>query len=211
MRMMSKGLTARQDSILGFIRDFTGRSGYPPSLREIAMRFGIKSPKNARKHLDALERKGFIKRTCGLSRAIEVLGQAVKGAVSIPIAGRVRAGEPHLAVEDIAGHITLDERFFNCRDAFLLKVEGESMRGAGIEDGDHIIVKPGAEVFDGDIVVAVLDGEATVKRFFRKGDTITLKPENPDFGPVRIKGEGRPFAIIGKAVFVIKNLGKTFP
>src|SRR3989304_8507418 len=122
MRMRSKGLTARQDSILGFIRDFTGRNGYPPSMREIAMRFGIKSPKNARKHLDALERKGFIKRTGGLSRAIEALAPAVRGAVSIPIAGRVRAGEPHLAVEDIAGHITLDERFFNCRDAFLLKV-----------------------------------------------------------------------------------------
>ncbi len=206
-----KKLTVRQKEILDFIEDFIRDRGFPPTLREICARFGIKGPKNAAKHLDALERKGFLRRRANISRGMEVTGGALpqgKAAVSIPIAGRVRAGSPHLAIEDITGHVTLDESFFNCKDAFLLKVEGQSMTGAGIGEGDYLIVRPGEEVRGGDIVVAMIDGEATVKRFFREGGTVVLRPENPDFKEMRITPErGDSFSVVGTVAFVIKKMG----
>ncbi|MFQ5442767.1 MAG: transcriptional repressor LexA [Thermodesulfobacteriota bacterium] len=205
--MDGKRLTPRQKDILAFIEVFIKERGYPPTLREICARFKIKGPKNAAKHLDALERKGFLRRKANISRGMEVASARPLGAVSIPIAGRVRAGSPHLAVEDIVGRVTLDESFFNCRDAFLLKVEGESMTRAGIGEGDYLIVRPGTDVRGGDIVVAMIDGEATVKRFFRDGDAIVLKPENPDFKELRITPElGGSFSVVGTVAFVIKKI-----
>jgi len=208
---MGKGkLTPRQKEILGFIKGVIRSEGYPPSLREICARFGINGPNNAGKHLDALEKKGFIRRRRGRARGIEVMGAnktAGGGGISIPIAGAVRAGPPSLAVEDIVGHITLDEGFFNCADTFILRVEGTSMIEAGIDEGDHLIVKPGPGADSGDIVVAMLDGEATVKRFFTDGDSVTLKPENPSMKPIIIKpGEAEDFSIIGKVIFIIKKV-----
>ncbi|MBI5644246.1 MAG: repressor LexA [Deltaproteobacteria bacterium] len=204
---MNRNITERQKEILVFLGEFIEKSGYPPTLREICARFGIKGPGNARKHLDALEKKGYIKRSANISRAIEVIGSSVKGAVSMPIIGSVKAGQPHLAVEDILGHVAIDARFFKCREGFLLKVEGESMIGAGIDEGDLLIVRPQKEAANNDIVVAMLDGEATVKRFFKDGETITLKPENPGFSPITVK-EGKEFSIIGKVVSVIKQIEK---
>lgn len=213
--MTAKRLTERQREVLGFIRDFISEQGYAPSLREVASHLGIRGAKNAGKHLAALEKKGFIRRSPGLSRAIELSGTAAGGAgtevsrtVSIPIAGRVRAGEPNLAVEDVLGHVALDERFFNCADAFLLQIEGESMVGAGIEDGDFVIVKPQATAANGDIVVALLYDEATVKRFFWKGSKIVLKPENPDLEPIVVAEDGPEVTIIGKVISVIKRMEK---
>lgn len=200
-----RGMTGRQREVFDFIKEFIGESGYPPTLREICARFGIKGPKNASKHLDALERKGFIRRIANTSRAIEVIGSPFKGSVSVPIAGRVRAGAPHLAVEDIVGHVLLDERFFRCRDAFLLRVEGDSMTGAGIDDGDFVIVRPQKDASDGEIVVAMLDGEATVKRLSRAGGAVLLKPENPSMESIKVT-EGAEFEIIGKVVSVIRQM-----
>ncbi len=205
-------LTERQGEILGFIKGAIQSEGYPPSLREICARFYIKGPANAGKHLDALEKKGFIRRRRGLSRGIEVLGakNAVGGGggLSIPMAGAVRAGPPALAVEDIVGHVTLDEGFFNCAHTFILRVDGNSMIDAGMVDGDHILVRPGPGADSGDIVVAMLDGEATVKRFFIDGETVTLKPENPTMKPIIIKpGEAADFSIIGKVIFIMKKVG----
>lgn len=205
----NKKLTGRQESILGFLKGFIEARGYAPSLREICAHFGIKSPKNATKHLDALERKGCIRRSARISRAIEIVGaSALAGgaALSVPIAGRVRAGAPHLAVEDIEGHVTLDSSFFRCRDGFLLRAEGESMTGAGIGDGDYLLIRPQRDADNGDIVVALLDSEATVKRFSRRGDVVTLAPENPDMEPITIKAGEREVMIIGKVVAVIKHL-----
>lgn len=205
-------LTERQREILGFIKGAILSEGYPPSLREICARFSIKGPNNARKHLDALERKGFIRRRRGRARGIEVIGRPSAGGghgggIPIPIAGAVRAGPPELAVEDIVGHVTLDEDFFNCRDTFILRVEGDSMIGAGMEEGDHLIVRPGPACEAGDIVVAMLGGEATVKRFQREGGTVTLKPENPSMKPIVIDpGDAESFSIIGKVIFVIKKV-----
>ena len=201
-----KKLTGRQESILGFLKGFIEARGYAPSLREICAHFGIKSPKNATKHLDALERKGCIRRSANISRAIEILGAPVRGTLSVPIAGRVRAGAPHLAVQDIQGHVTLDSSFFRCRDGFLLRAEGESMTGAGIGDGDYLLIRPQRDAENGDIVVALLDSEATVKRFSRRGDVVTLAPENPDMEPITVRAGERAVMIIGKVVAVIKHL-----
>ncbi|MFQ5354820.1 MAG: transcriptional repressor LexA, partial [Thermodesulfobacteriota bacterium] len=204
-------LTERQKDILAFIKGAILSEGYPPSLREICARFAIKGPNNARKHLDALERKGFIRRKRGRARGIEVIdSHTARGrrGISIPIAGAVRAGPPELAVEDIVGHVTLDEDFFNCTGTFILRVEGDSMIGAGMEEGDHLIVRPGPACEAGDIVVAMLGGEATVKRFQMEGGSVTLKPENPSMKPIVIDpGDAESFSIIGKVIFVMKKVG----
>jgi repressor LexA len=203
-----KPLTIRQREILVFLREFISESGYPPSLRDICARFGINGPKNAAKHLDALEKKGFIRRRAASSRAIELRGPSpLVSGVPVPIAGRVRAGLPEPAVEDITGHVVLDESFFRCSGAFVLKVVGESMTGAGINDGDFVVVRPQPEAAPGDMVVALLDGEATVKTFLRDGDEVVLKPENPAMKPIRVAGN-EDFRIAGKVMAVIRRIGK---
>lgn len=202
---MGSELTERQREILDFIKEFIGRRGYPPALRDICARFGIKGPQNARKHLDALERKGFIRRSSNTSRSI-VLGPLPRLTLSVPIAGRVRAGGPELAVEDITGHVELDSRFFKCAGSFLLRVEGDSMTGAGIDEGDLVLVRQQKDASDNDIVVAMLGDEATVKRFFRKGRSVVLRPENPRLKPIEVGEEGPGFSIIGKVISVIKRM-----
>ncbi|MBW7957012.1 MAG: repressor LexA [Deltaproteobacteria bacterium] len=206
---MGSQLTSRQKEILDFLSEFIGEAGYPPSLRDICARFGIRGPKNAAKHLAALERKGFLKREASASRAISLLGpdRTRRGGISLPIAGRVRAGAPEEAVEDILGHVVHDEHFFKCRDAFLLRVEGESMIEAGISEGDLVVVRPQPDASDGDIIVALVDGEATVKRLVKTGGTVVLKPENPAMEPIVVK-EGSDFAVIGKVISVIRLLEK---
>lgn len=203
---MEKTLTIRQKEVLEFLESFIEAKGFPPSLREICARLHINGPKNARKHLEALEKKGFIKRSANISRAIAVLGGSAKGLVPMPIAGSVRAGAPHLAIEDILGHVALDARFFNCPDGFLLKIDGDSMKGAGIDEGDLVIVRPQDHADPNDIVVAMLDGEATVKRFVRDGDRVILKPENPSIPPI-VVGKDRELSIIGKVISIIKKVG----
>lgn len=202
---MNDALTERQKKVLDFLKDFIRRSGYPPSLREVCARFKIKNPKNAAKHLAAIEKKGFIRRAANAARAIEVLGfnNMAVDIVDVPIVGSVRAGSPELAVEDIIGHVSLDARFFKCAGTFLLKVKGQSMIGVGIDDGDYVLVRPQKAADNGDIVVAIISGEATVKRFLRKGRTIILKPENPDMSPITVNGGD--FSIIGKVISTIKR------
>ena len=201
-------LTKRQEEVLGFLKEYLAEAGFPPSLREICARLAIKGPQNAAKHLAALEKKGFIRRKAASSRAVELLeGPRAGGGISVPIAGRVRAGAPALAVEDILGRVVLDERFFRCREAFVLKVEGESMIGAGIADGDFVVVRPQPDASPGDIVVALIDGEATVKTFTREGDEVVLRPENPSMEPIRFTGS-EDFAIVGKVISVIRRIEK---
>ncbi len=213
--MKESRLTLRQKSVLQFLKRYLQEHGYPPSLRDICAELEIKGAKNARKHLEALERKGFISRHPNRSRAIEIIGpafykEAAASVTSLPIVGHVRAGEPHLAVEDVVGHIALDSAFFNTAGAFVLKVEGDSMINAGIAEGDHLVVRPGSEVANKDIVVAMLGGEATVKRFFKQGGTVRLVPENPDFAPIEITkaeaGVDVDFSVVGKVVHVIKSV-----
>ena len=220
---MAKGLTKRQAEVLDFVRVHIQEKGYGPSLRDICLFLGIKGPNNARKHLDSLEKKGFIKREPRKSRAIELLDPPVGAgerrythpaspvrtslphALSIPIAGRVRAGTPELAIEDIEGYVTLDSSFFRCKGGFLLRAVGESMIEAGIEDGDYLLIRPQKEALTNEIVVAMIEDEATVKRFVRKDDTILLKPENPTMKSIKID-DTKKFEIVGKVVDVIKRL-----
>lgn len=203
--MKTKTLTLRQENVLGFIKDFISEAGYPPTLREISAHFGIKSPKNAGKHLDALEKKGLIKRSSGVSRAIEVIGSSFNDVIALPVVGRVRAGAAHPAVEDIIGHVALDTAFFKCRGAFILKVEGESMIGAGIDNGDYIVVRPESSATDNEIVVVSIDEETTVKRFFRIKDRIILKPENPAMLPMEVNAGEKDVRIVGRVISVIKR------
>ncbi len=204
LKQRHRNLTPRQLSILEFLNDFIKARGYPPSLREICGRFNIKGPKNAMKHLAALQKKGFIKREPRASRALNIVGRAGH-AQTMPILGRVTAGSPNLAIEDKFGSVSLDGRFFKCADAFMLKVEGDSMIDAGIGHGDLVIVRPQNHALDKDIVVAMIDGEATVKRFIKKKDAIVLKPENPELKPISIP-DGSDFSVIGKVMFVIKDV-----
>ena len=219
---MAKGLTKRQSEVLEFLKSYIEEHGYGPSLRDICAFLSINGPNNARKHLDSLEKKGYIRREPRKSRAIEILepitgdgsGEAedqgspewfFSRAVSVPIAGTVRAGVPELAIEDIEGYVTLDSAFFKCRGAFLLRAEGSSMIEAGIESGDYLLVRPQREAVNNEIVVAMIDDEATVKRFVRKDNVIYLKPENPAMHFIPID-ETKKFKIIGKVVDIIKRL-----
>ncbi|MBM4386941.1 MAG: transcriptional repressor LexA [Deltaproteobacteria bacterium] len=215
---MERKLTERQREVLDFLRESVEAWGFPPTLREICARLGINGAKNAGKHLDALEKKGYIRRSSGRSRAIGIIpfgkirsrsedrGKDSAPTVFIPIAGRIRAGEPHPAIEYIEGHVALDADFFRCREGFLLRVEGDSMTGAGMEDGDYVLVRPQRDAENGNIVAAIINGEATVKRFIRKNDRIVLKPENPAMKPIEIKrGEG-DVEIAGRVIAVIKRI-----
>ena len=214
--MDKKALTDKQGKVLAFVEDYIRDAGYPPSLRDICARFGIKSPKNARKHLDSLEKKGFIRRRPGLSRAIEVLEaganivtDAVRETVSVPLVGMVKAGSPHLAVQDISGHVALDKSFFggNLKEgAFLLQAEGESMIEAGIDDGDCLLIAPTATAESGEIVIAMVGDEATVKRLREVGGRIFLVPENREMESLDVTGR-TDFSVIGRVTAIIKKPG----
>src|SRR5512134_2422127 len=175
---MAKGLTKRQEEILDFIVDRVRDEGFPPTLKEIAERFGLASPNAARDHVLALERKGFLKRTGEKSRALR-LDPSLRAAATAaprgwPLVGVVPAGAPVLAEENFEGYVDLNELFGRGDGTFLLRVRGESMTGAGINDGDLVVVRHQAEVASGEIGVAVLSGEATVKRIFLEDGTYRL-------------------------------------
>ena len=175
--------------------------GYPPSFREIARYFEMVGTRAVEKHLIALEKKGFIRRGKG-ARAIEVIGQSSGRA--IPILGQVAAGVPILAEEHLLGHLMLDPTIARFEDVFLLKVQGESMRNAGILDGDLVLVKPQADAETGETVVAMIEGEATVKRLVKRAGEVILEPENPAFSPIIITGEDEGLKIIGKVIALFR-------
>lgn len=204
---MSKGLTKRQRDILGHIRRFSEEHGYPPSVREICQAVGLTSSSTVHSHLAALEKKGFIRRDPSKPRAIEVLRDGAmrptKRTVALPIVGRVAAGSPLLAEQNIEDILILSQDFLRGDDHFALRVRGDSMIGAGIHDGDLLIVRRQQTAANGDIVVVLLEDEATVKRFFRERDHVRLQPENPAVAPVVVRGD---VAIEGKAVGLIRRL-----
>ena len=197
-------LTARQTQILKLIEDYTERSGYPPTRNEICEAMGFRSPNAAEEHLRALARKGVIEMIPGTSRGIRL-----KQDSGVPLIGRVAAGSPILAAEHIEGRYQLDASLFNPRVDYLLKVRGLSMRDAGILDGDLLAVHRTTEFRSGQIVVARLHDEVTVKRIRRNRDKVELIPENPDFAPRVVDLKTEPFAIEGRAVGIIRN-GRSF-
>jgi repressor LexA len=202
-------LTERQAEILKLIRELTEVSGYPPTRAEIAERMGFRSVNAAEQHLRALEKKGAIDISAGSSRGIRVRDGKPAGRqgrlLELPVIGRVAAGSPMLAEEHVQGHIQVDPNLFTPRADYLLRVRGMSMRDAGIIEGDLLAVHRTQEARTGQVVVARLADEVTVKRFRRRGHAVQLVPENPDFEIIEVDLRSEPLAIEGIAVGVIRN------
>jgi repressor LexA len=206
---MKNELTERQKEVFEFLKDFLREKGFPPTLREIASHFGLRGPKAPQKTLYILERKGYIRKVPGGSRAIEILSYpqfSLTHILSVPIVGRVRAGEPILAVENIEGYINLDRSLVSSGDVFLLRVQGDSMIDAHIQDGDFALVKPQPNAENGEIVVALIEDEATIKRIFKKRDLIRLEPANPKMEPIVVKKGEKKITIVGKVVGIFRKL-----
>ena len=197
-------LTPRQQMVLAFISAHLESHGYPPTLREIGGHLGINGTLGVMKHLDALERKGFIARNAGSSRGIALVGAVA--ATAIPIVGVVRAGALQPAIEDIEGFFAVDRAMLKGADCFFLRVKGDSMIEAGIRSGDLALVRPQATADNGDIVVARINDEATLKRFFREKDRIRLQPENSAMEPIIVKAKAGEVNIIGKVTGIFRSL-----
>ena len=197
-------LTPRQAEILALIQDFMERCGFPPTRAEIAEKLGFKSANAAEEHLRALERKGILDILPGASRGIQ-LKQA--GLPGLPLIGRVAAGSPILAEENIKSRHKVDPTLFSPRADYLLKVKGDSMINIGIMDGDLLAVHKTTEARSGQVVVARIDNEVTVKRLKRKGNAIELLPENDALSPMTVDHRVNDFAIEGLAVGVIRSGG----
>jgi repressor LexA len=216
VRSMASKLTERQQQILDFIRQSVHRTGFPPTRAEIANALGFRSPNAAEDHLKALCRKGAIELTAGASRGIRLCGDADSGAgqgvlphpalaqLLLPLVGRVAAGSPILAAEHVERDVGVDPGLFAQKPDYLLKVKGMSMRDAGILDGDLLAVKKAAEARNGQIVVARIDEDVTVKRLQRQNGRIELLPENPDFDIITVQ-PGQEFALEGIAVGLIRT------
>ncbi len=203
---MTEKLTARQSEILDYLRDEIDGKGLPPTIREIGGAFGIRSTKGVEDHLAALERKGFIRREKGKSRAIEVSDRPdLRGAKLVPLLGQIAAGAPILAAENQLGHFVLDESLVGGGDTFLLRVEGDSMQDASILDGDLVVVRAQESARNGDIVAARLGEEATVKRYHRSAEGITLLPENEAYDPILV-GPDDDLHILGRVVGIFRRM-----
>ncbi len=185
---LTEELTERQTRILDYIRAVSKKRNYPPSVREIGEAVGLSSSSTVHNHLNQLERRGLIKRDPSKSRTVQLVADAEmdekrRNAVSIPIVGNVAAGSPILAEQNIEDHVLLSPEL--AKDGyFLLRVRGDSMVNAGIFDGDLVLVRPQHEATNGSIVVALVDGDATVKRFERSNGHVKLIPENPAYEPI---------------------------
>jgi repressor LexA len=202
-------LSGRQKAILEFIEEAIGSQGYPPTVREIGAAVGLASPASVHNHLEALENKGFIRRGAAKRRALEVVRSLRApeagdgdGSVGIPLVGKVAAGVPILAVESAEDVIHVPEFLGEADGCFALRVTGDSMIKAGILHGDVVVVKQQDTADDGDIVVAMLGEEATLKRFFREADQVRLQPENDGMSPIYTRHP----RILGRVTGVLRRL-----
>jgi len=196
--------TDRQKQVLDFIQSHIDNDGYPPTIREICTHLGVSGNVSATRHLDALEKKGYIKRDSS-SRGIALTTPTTNSA-SLPIAGTVQAGALTPALQDITGYISVDRAFLH-GGKFFLRVKGDSMINASICEKDLVLVRPQPSADNQDIVVAMVEGEATVKRFFREDGAIRLQPENPNMTAIIIQDGSSDVTIIGKVVGVYRDLG----
>ena len=203
---MGKGLTKRQREILTYVLDSMQQRGYPPSVREIGTALGLTSSSTVHSHLAALEKKGFIHRDPSKPRAIEILkdgaSQPPKRVVNVPVLGRIAAGQPILAEENIEDVFPLPKDFVREDASFILRVRGDSMIEAGIYEGDYLVVRQQATANNGEIVAAMIGDEATVKRFYRERDHIRLQPENSAMSPII----ARDVTVLGKAIALFRRL-----
>ncbi len=195
-------LTPRQQQVYQFVCDYLDSHGYAPTLQEIAAYLGINGNLGVLRHLEALEKKGYLRRVTGKSRGIVLSGRSTSQA--LPVVGSVAAGALSEALEDVEDYLNVDPALIRGDGSFVLRVRGDSMLEAQICDGDLAIIHPQPEAENGDIVVARLDGEATLKRFFREGESIRLQPENSRFQPIFLSAEDGDVAIIGKVTAIIR-------
>lgn len=203
---MTLDLSTRQIAILDFIKKQTRTKGYPPSVREIGKAVGLSSSSTVHGHLAQLEEKGYIRRDPAKPRCIEVTDGTSelikKEMVNVPIVGKVTAGKPILAVENIEDSFPLPLDFVRSDNVFILLVRGDSMIEAGILDGDYVLVRQQSTAKNGDIVVALLEDEATVKTFYKESDHFRLQPENPNLQPILVKD----VSILGKVIGVFRSI-----
>jgi repressor LexA len=198
-------LTKRQKEIFDYIRRYASKHGYPPTVREIGKAVGLGSPSTVHAHLANLEKIGLLKRDPTKPRAIEVLVEKAKRAVrggGLPIVGEVAAGEPVIAEENIEEYLEVPSMIGGEDGDFILRVKGDSMKDAGILAGDYVVVRSGEDAGDGEIVVAMVDDEATVKRFFRENGRVRLQPENKAYKPIRTADA----KVVGQVVAVFRSL-----
>ncbi|MGE5624122.1 MAG: transcriptional repressor LexA [Bacillota bacterium] len=193
-------ITPRQKEIFDLIQEVIGETGMPPTRAEIASALGFKSANAAEEHLRALERKGMISLLPGAARGIRITDPP-----GLPVVGRVAAGSPLLAVEHLEGRVRVDPRMFNPKPDYLLRVRGMSMRDAGILDGDLVAVSRSPNVRNGQIVVARLGDEVTVKRYRQQGQEVHLLPENPAFNPIVVDLRSQEMLIEGVVVGVLRD------
>jgi repressor LexA len=203
-RQAGNELTQRQKQVLQFITSYTGTNGFPPSQREIAGHLNVSGTLPVMKHLGALERKGYIKRE-QVNRGI-TLKTPVSHSVSLPIVGTVRAGHLAPAIEDIQGYFAVDPMAVKGDDCFFLRVSGSSMINAGIFDGDLALVRPQQTADNKDTVVAMINGEVTLKWFYRERRQIRLQPANPEMEPIVIRPEDGELSIVGKVIGVYRRI-----
>jgi repressor LexA len=205
-------MTKRQQEIFDFIRKHSAKHGYPPTVRDIGKAVGLASSSTVHAHLANLEKLGLLRRDPSKPRAIELLDRAVGGAVDsvrsfvsgggLPLVGSVAAGQPVLAEENIEEYVPVPEMAGGEDGGYVLRIRGESMKDAGILDGDLVVVRPQDTASNGDIVVALLGEEATVKRFFREPDHIRLQPENDAMEPIR----SREVEVLGRVVGLLRRV-----
>jgi repressor LexA len=202
---LAKQLTKRQREIFDYIGSYLSKHGYPPTVREIGKAVGLHSSSTVHAHLSKLESLGVLRRDPSKPRALEVMVQRAKKAVrpsGFPLVGQVAAGEPILAEENIEEYLDVPDVIGGEDGDYILRVRGESMIDAGILDGDFVVVRPAERGRDGEIVVALIDDEATVKRFFREKDQIRLQPENKSMKPIRT----RDARLLGRVVGVFRRV-----
>jgi repressor LexA len=201
---MREDLTPRQNQVLTLIRETIEETGMPPTRAEIASALGFRSPNAAEEHLRALNRKGVIELVPGASRGIR-LCDSLREQMGLPLIGRVAAGSPILAEENVQGHYRVDPGIFHPRPHYLLQVRGMSMRDIGILDGDLVAVHRTPEVRNRQVIVARLDDEVTVKRYRQEGKVVWLLPENEEFEPIRVDLSEQSMIIEGVVVGVLRN------
>jgi repressor LexA len=206
--ILPANLTSEQQRVYSFIVEWRGKKGFPPTVREMAEGLDYKSPNNVRQHLRLIEKKGFLKIVSGKARGIEIkppfspVGH--DNGFDVPLIGRVAAGTPITAEENIEGTVTLDRSLFKGEGLYTLRVRGDSMKEIGVFDGDLAIVRQKPSASNGEVVVAVINGEATLKRFFKKSDTIVLHAENPAFEDIVVAAPQNVY-IAGKLVGIIRK------
>ena len=210
---MAKKLTTRQETVLSTIRTWIRERGYPPTIRELGKLLGIKSLRGVTTHLDAIAKKGFLKRE-PRARSISLMDLMApfEQALRVPIVGRIRAGAPVLAEEHVEGHLVVDGGWIGAKSSqespahFALQVRGDSMINARILEGDYVIVRQQPDAESNDIVAALLGDEATVKRLVKDDQTIRLQPEHPTMEPIVVP-PGQPVSVLGKVVAVFRKVG----